>query len=86
MRLAVSLEDGLGLSGDRCMRDTPTVFILGLFTGYSQFSYLYLNLVENSQSQSQLHFNECLLYGVTDICQWKSLLLFHVEDYFISRF
>ena len=25
MRMAVSLEDGLGLSGDRCMRDTPTV-------------------------------------------------------------
>ena len=24
MRMAVSLEDGLGLDGDRCMRDTPT--------------------------------------------------------------
>ena len=25
MRMAVSLEDGLGLDGDRCMRETPTV-------------------------------------------------------------
>ena len=28
MRMAVSLEDGLGLSGDRCMPDTPTVTIV----------------------------------------------------------
>ena len=25
MRMAVSFEDGLGLDGDRCMRDTPTI-------------------------------------------------------------
>ena len=25
MRTAVGLEDGLGLDGDRCMRDTPTI-------------------------------------------------------------
>ena len=34
MRMAVSLEDGLGLDGDRCMRDTPTPFkYKALFSG-----------------------------------------------------
>ena len=27
MRTAVGLEDGLGLDGDQCMRDTPTVML-----------------------------------------------------------
>ena len=30
MRMTVSLENGLGLSGDWCMRDTPTVDTLNM--------------------------------------------------------
>ena len=45
MRLAVSLDDGLGLSGDRCMRDTSTVRLW--------INYLFLNCSVQISPESQ---------------------------------
>ena len=67
MRLAVSLEDGLGLSGDRCMRDTPTSCSCTVGPNYSEFSYnkhpvtqskfLYTKVIDRNVSKKSIQLN-----------------------------
>ena len=52
MRMAVGLEDGLGLDGDRCMRDTPTIIYC---TGSQNVDIPKLVISMRTQSKRKLY-------------------------------